>query len=192
MVPDEERLVPLARNGDLGAFNQLVEHTQAVVYNVCLRMLQNADQAADATQEAYFSAYRAMRTYRGGSFRAWLLRIASNQCYDALRRRKREPAISLDESFERPDPGPDPEERALSREVRMALERAISQLPPDQRLCLLLIDAQGLDYQEAAEAMNINLGTVKSRLSRARTALRELIPPEFRPHSDDKMTGGKL
>ncbi|MDE3078157.1 MAG: RNA polymerase sigma factor [Chloroflexota bacterium] len=182
MVPEEEALVNRARAGETAAFNRLVELTQGVVYNVCLRTLGEAEAAADATQEAFFAAYRSLNSHRGGSFRAWLLRIAVNQCYDLLRKRKRQPAEPMDaEALEVVDPEPRPDQVALRAETARAVERAIGQLPLEQRLCVILVDAQGLDYQEAARALNVNLGTVKSRLSRARAELRELIPEEFRP-----------
>ncbi len=144
-------------------------------------MLGDAQAAEDSTQETFFAAYRSIKSFRGGVFRGWLLRIASNQCYDALRQRQRHPADALpDEPFV-VDASPSPDEAALSAETAAALERAIGQLPPDQRLCVLLVDVQGFDYDEAAQAMDVNLGTVKSRLSRARARLRELLGPEFRP-----------
>jgi RNA polymerase sigma factor (sigma-70 family) len=168
----------------LPAFNELVLRHQAVVYNVCLRMLGDPQQAEDATQETFFAAYRSIKSFRGGVFRGWLLRIAANQCYDALRQRRRRPIEPLSDEPLVVDPGPKPDDLAVGTETVAALEAAISRLSPEQRLCVLLIDVQGLDYDEAAEAMSLNLGTVKSRLSRARAQLRELLGPEFRPKSE--------
>jgi RNA polymerase sigma factor (sigma-70 family) len=168
----------------LTAFNELVLRHQAVVYNVCLRMLGDPQQAEDATQETFFAAYRSIKSFRGGVFRGWLLRIAANQCYDALRQRRRRPIEPLSDEPLVVDPGPKPDDLAVGTETVAALEAAISRLSPEQRLCVLLIDVQGLDYDEAAEAMSLNLGTVKSRLSRARAQLRELLGPEFRPKSE--------
>ncbi|MHB8620035.1 MAG: RNA polymerase sigma factor [Chloroflexota bacterium] len=192
MVPDEVTLadaamVSLARDGDVGAFNQLVERYQSLVYNVCRRMLTDPEQAADATQETFFAAYRSLRSLRDGAFKAWLLRIASNQCYDVLRHRQRHPTEPLPDAGppEMSDPDRLPEEAALDRETALALEAAIRLLPPDRRMCLLLVDVQGLDYREAAQALSINVGTVKSRLSRARAELRELLPAEFRLQSGE-------
>ena len=179
MIADST-LVASAQGGDVRAFNELVERYQSSVYNVCLRMLGDAHLAEDCAQEAFFAAYRSIKSYRGGSFRGWLLRIAANQCYDLLRQRRRHPVDSLPEEPLTIDPEPLPEEVALSAETIASLESAIVQLPADQRLCVLLIDVQGLDYEEAAQAMEVNLGTVKSRLSRARSRLRELLRPEFR------------
>jgi RNA polymerase sigma-70 factor, ECF subfamily len=139
--------------------------------------------AEDATQETFFAAYRSIKSYRGGTFRGWLLRIAANQCYDQLRRWQRQPTDVLPDDAPVVDPEPLPEHVALNAETAAILERALAQLPPDQRLCVLLVDVQGLDYDEAAEALAVQLGTVKSRLSRARARLRELLGPEFRPMS---------
>ena len=181
MVPSpDDDLIERARQGQVDVFNQLVQRHQATVYNVCLRMLGDAQSAEDAAQEAFFAAYRAIRSFRGGSFRGWLLRIASNQCYDQLRQRQRHPTEALADEPLVADPAPGPAESAASFETIALLEGAIRQLPPDQRLCVVLIDVQGLDYGEAAQAIGANLGTVKSRLSRARAALRELLAPEFR------------
>jgi len=136
--------------------------------------------AEDAAQETFFAAYRSLKSFRGGAFRGWLLRIASNQCYDQLRQRQRRPTDILEDDAPVVDPEPLPEHVVLSAETVAVLEQAIAQLPPEQRLCVLLIDVQGLDYDEASQAMGVNLGTVKSRLSRARARLRELLGPEFR------------
>jgi RNA polymerase sigma-70 factor (ECF subfamily) len=184
LTTDDSALIAAAQQGRLDAFNQLVERYQAAVYNVCLRMVGPAS-AEDAAQETFFGAYRAIKSYRGGVFRGWLLRIASNHCLDQLRRGQRHPVTALDDDLPLVDPLPLPEEAAMSAETVQALERAIGQLPPEQRLCVVLVDVQGLDYDEAAEAMGINLGTVKSRLSRARARLRELLGPEFRPERGD-------
>ncbi|HEX6513275.1 MAG TPA: RNA polymerase sigma factor [Chloroflexota bacterium] len=179
-TPDDSALTAAARGGELAAFNQLVERYQGVVYNLCLRMLGDPSSAEDAAQEAFFAAYRSIKSYRGGAFRGWLLRIAANQCYDALRHRQRHHTQILSDEPLVPDPSPLPDDLALSREAISTLERAIAHLAPEQRLCVLLIDVQGLDYEEAAQAIGANLGTVKSRLSRARAHLRELLGPEFR------------
>jgi RNA polymerase sigma-70 factor (ECF subfamily) len=164
----------------LQAFNRLVERYQGQVYNLCLRMLGNRESAEDATQDACFAAYRSLKSFRGRLFRGWLLRIAANQCYDRLRQRQRRQEDPLPDEPLVSDPEPRPEEQALRAETVAALEKAIAQLSPEYRLCVLLIDVHGLDYQQAAEAMNVHLGTVKSRLSRARAQLRELLGPELR------------
>lgn len=143
-------------------------------------------------QETFISAYQAIGRFRGGSLRAWLLRIASNRSYDFLRASKRRPEQSLDLSLENPSfsvPSGEatPEEIALQWELGAEIQRAILSLPPDQRTTLALTDVQGLSYEEASEATGVGLGTVKSRLSRARSAVRdallqhrELLPDQFR------------
>lgn len=199
MANEELRLVAAGQRGDVEAFNQLVRLYEGRVYNLCYRMLSDADAAADATQDTFIAAYRNLNRFRGGLFRAWLLRIATNTCYDMLRARQRRPVVSLDAGYEDEDTGPrldlpdlaeSPDEVVLRRELAQALERGIAQLPEDQRIVVILSDIQGLAYDEIAAVTNTNLGTVKSRLSRARARLRdmlragELLPSKFR-HDDE-------
>lgn len=180
---DEPLLIERAQQGDLAAFNCLVESYQRAVYNLCLRMLSSPQPAEDATQEAFISAYRSLDSFRGGSFRSWLYRIASNACYDEMRRQKARPARSLeapawpDEEIrlDVPDEGLSPEEHAQNAELRAALQAALMDLPEDQRLVVVLCDVQGMDYGEIAEITKTNLGTVKSRINRARSRLREAL-----------------
>ena len=182
--PDEATLIELSRQGDLQAFNQLVLAYQDQVYGLCLRMLGAQQPAEDVTQEAFISAYRNVRRMRGPSVKSWLLRIASNACIDELRRRQRRPQISIDyrrdsdeteTSFDVPDSTPGPEQLALRQELRSALQLELLELPPDQRLAIVLCDIEGLAYEEVAEAMGTSVGTVKSRISRGRARLREAI-----------------
>jgi RNA polymerase sigma-70 factor (ECF subfamily) len=168
--------------GDLDAFNALVELHQRSVFNLCLRMIGNATGAEDAAQDAFISAYRNIRSFRGQSFRAWIMRIAANACTDELRRRARRPAVSLDVpapgSLEPPDvadAGPGPEVHALRTEQRAQVQAALLKLPDDQRLAVILCDIQGYSYEEIAEATNANIGTVKSRIARGREKLRGLL-----------------
>jgi RNA polymerase sigma-70 factor (ECF subfamily) len=181
----EEALLA-AQRGEVAAFNRMVQVYQRQVYNVCYRTLGNAEDAADATQEALLGAFRGLRTFRGSAagFRGWLLRIAVNACYDQLRRRQRRPSDSLEalgdpdeaSAAERiVDPEPGPEQRALSKETARLIEQAMDRLAPEQRLTVVLCDVQGLSYEEAAQIMSVELGTVKSRLSRARANLRDII-----------------
>jgi RNA polymerase sigma-70 factor (ECF subfamily) len=193
LEPVADSPIDAARRGDRGAFNALVESHQRQVYNLCFRTLGNAEDAADATQETFFSAYRAIGGFRApdDAFRSWLLRIAVNTCYDLLRRRRRRPTQPLDAADATPsasevlaDPEPGPEQQALSAETAAIVSRALADLSADHRLVITLCDLQGLRYDEAASVLGVELGTVKSRLSRARVALRdalaargELIPP---------------
>lgn len=188
---DEAPLIQAACKGNLDAFNELILHYQSQVFNLAYHMLQDPAAADDATQEAFISAYHGIKKFRGGSFRAWLLRIVSNACYDELRRHKRRPAVSWDdfgdlEEEANPhlvDEGERPEDAAQRDELRQLLERLMARLPEEQRIALVLVDRLGLSYDEAAEAMNTRLGTVKSRLARARAQMRELLlaEPELLP-----------
>jgi RNA polymerase sigma-70 factor (ECF subfamily) len=179
-APDREAALLLrARERDLDAFNSLVEIHQRAVYNLCLRMLGNSSLAEDATQEAFFSAYRGMAGFKGQHFRPWLMRIASNACTDELRRRGRRPAMSIDaplpgseEPIDLPDTAAGPEAQALRRETQGVVQAALLRLPPDQRLAVVLCDIQGFAYEEIAEAMRTSVGTVKSRIARGREKLR--------------------
>lgn len=185
----ERALVSRSQQGDRSAFNTLVERYQATVYALTLRMLGDPEAAADVTQDAFFSAFRAIGSFRGMSFRAWLLRIASNGCFDVFRARGRQPTASLDALLEGEsqsnadaflpaaliDGSWDPERNALRAEIVQAIEAALLQLPPDQRLAVILSDVQGLPYDEIARIMDSPLGTVKSRIARARGHLRVLL-----------------
>jgi RNA polymerase sigma-70 factor (ECF subfamily) len=187
-VVTEERRARLAREGDLSAFNELVVEYQALVYNVCYRMLGQAQAAEDAAQEAFVSAWRNIGTLRGEAFRPWVLRIAANLCRDELRRRVRRPSSSLNAALEAgvpepPDDDPLPEDTALNAELRAGLDAALAALPDDQRTAIVLCDVDGLDYSEIAAVMNTSLGTVKSRIARGRLRLREALlrQPELLP-----------
>jgi RNA polymerase sigma factor (sigma-70 family) len=194
-APEDDRLVALSQEGDLAAFNSLVEMYQGQVYNLCWRMLGVREVAEDAAQEAFVAAYRNVRRFRGPNFRAWLLRIAANAAIDELRRRRRRPQVSLEApssgvetALDPPDSSAGPEEWALRREQARHIQAALLTLPPDPRLAVVLSDVQGLSYEEVGEAMASSLGTVKSRISRGRARLRryllaqgELFPKGQRP-----------
>ena len=194
---DEPALINEAKRGDLDSFNRLVIEYQDQLYNTAYRILGDPALAADATQEAFLSTFRKLKSYRGGSFKAWLLRIVTNACYDELRRKKRRPTTPLepltedDEEMESPrwlaDPTASPEEQVETSELEHAIQNCIDALPPDFRAVVVLTDIQGLDYKEAAAALKKPLGTIKSRLARARLRLRdclqsvrELLPAAFR------------
>jgi RNA polymerase sigma-70 factor (ECF subfamily) len=161
---DEIRVIKEAQKGSVAAFNQLVMAYQGTAYNVAYRVIGNGDAAADACQDAFLKAYQAIKQYRGGSFKSWLLRIVTNACYDQR-----------------------PEELVLRGELNEVIQRGINHLPEDQRVVLVLSDVQGFSYQEIAEIVDQPLGTVKSRLSRGRQRLRdflleqqELLPSQYR------------
>ncbi len=180
---DERELAERSREGDLDAFNSIVVAYQDRVYGLCLRMLGSPQAAEDAAQDAFLSAYRNAGRMRGHNLRAWLFRIASNVCIDEIRRRRRRPQLSLEtpasDSDDRPlevaDPAAGPEGLALRGELGEALQQELLGLPPDQRLAVILCDVEGLSYDEIAATMDSTVGTVKSRISRGRARMRELL-----------------
>lgn len=193
---DELELISKSQSGDIQAFNGLVELYQRQVYNLALRMLGSAETAEDATQDTFVSAYRAIAGFRGGSFKAWILRIASNSCRDKMRASRRVGIVSLDNLMEEAgdfiadDKAESPEDYAERQELGRLLAGSLASLPEDQRIVVVLSDVQGLTYEEIAQVIGISLGTVKSRLSRARLRLRdlllqrrELLPDDFRQYS---------
>lgn len=180
---DLEQLVRSAQAGDVESFNRLVLAHQDQVYSLAYRFMGQRAAAEDATQEAFVRAFRAIRSFRGEHFRAWLLSITANACRDELRRQRRRPTRSLDapalegeaSAPDPADPGPSPEAAALNAELRAALERALLQLPEEWRLVVVLTDVHGLSYEEVSIAAGLPLGTVKSRISRARGRLRDIL-----------------
>lgn len=196
---DEPAFIRDAQKGDLEAFNRLVLAYQQRVYNVAYRIMGDPDSAEDATQEAFISAYRSLVRFRGGSFRAWLLRIVTNACYDELRRRKRKPSSSLEAlTMDAGEPALSdasdlhaipvkPEAAAERDELTRAIQDCLNRLPEDFRAVAVLVDIQGYDYQEVAAVIRKPLGTVKSRVARARARMRdclqgyrELLPSTYR------------
>jgi len=179
-LPDEAAVIARAASGDRTAFAQLMEHYQSACYGLAWRLLNDADQAADATQDAFLHAYRAIGTYRGGIFRSWLLRITANASYDILRRAQRRPTSQLPDAEagapELPDPAAvNPVAEATRSELYRHLEVALRRLPEDQRTAVVLCDVYGMDYNEVAAMTHSALGTVKSRIHRGRLRLRELM-----------------
>lgn len=193
----EEQLIQAAQQGDLDAFNRLVVSYQSLAFNVAYRLLGEDAAAEDATQEAFISAYRNLRSYHGGSFKAWLLRIVTNGSYDELRRRQRRPQVPLEpdnpdgEDTLEPgwlaDPGESPAELAERVELNAAIQHCLDELEEEFRAAVVLVDVQGMEYGEVAEILKRPLGTVKSRLARARGRMQdclqgfaELLPDKFR------------
>jgi RNA polymerase sigma-70 factor (ECF subfamily) len=194
---DELALIHDAQRGSLDAFNTLVLHYQDTVFNTALRILGDEDQAADAAQEAFISAFRSITSFRGGSFKAWLMRTVTNACYDELRRKKRRPTTPLEpemddgDEMDSPrwlaDPNFTPEQVAEADEVEHAIQHCLEALPVEFRAVVVLADIQGMDYTEVAASVRVPLGTIKSRLARARLRLREclqgfaeLLPASYR------------
>lgn len=182
---DEAALIQSASRGDLEAFNRLVLAYQDILYNQAYRIMGESDSAEDATQDAFISAFRHLPTYRGGSFKAWLLRIITNICYDELRRRKRRPVSPLEplddnqEEVESPswlsDPGESPEATTERVELSNAIQLCLGNLPIEFREVVVLVDIQELDYAEAASVLRKPVGTIKSRLARARVRMRDCL-----------------
>ena len=199
---DEPALIQSAQSGELEAFNTLILHYQDMVFNTAVRILNDEDLAADAAQEAFISAFRSISTFRGGSFKAWLMRTVTNACYDELRRQKRRPTTPLEpdtadgEEMDSPkwlaDPNMTPDQLSEADELEHAIQHCLDALPTEFRTAVVLADIQGMDYTEVASASKVPLGTIKSRLARARLRLREclrgfeeLLPSSFRLESEE-------
>ncbi len=181
---DERGMIAAAQRGDVPAFNQLVRSYQSIVYHTAYRMLGDGEAAADATQDTFVSAFKNIQGFRGGSFKAWLLRIVTNSCYDQLRLKQRKPTASLDALLLDPDnPAPglgeareeSPEDHAERTELGDIIQKGLLTMPWEQRVTLVLSDIEGFAYDEIAQVTGTNVGTVKSRLSRGRSHLREFL-----------------
>jgi RNA polymerase sigma-70 factor (ECF subfamily) len=185
-----EALISRAREGDLTAFNSLVVRFQNTVYSLSVRMLGSPQAAEDATQEAFIRAWTRLETFRGGRFQSWLFTIVANLSRDELRRRGRRPQTSLDAARDDPDRasldpvdgGPTPEAVVEQGDLRTLLEAALAQLPDEWREIVVLSDVQDLAYEEIVIITGLPLGTVKSRLSRARGRLRDIIGASAEPN----------
>jgi RNA polymerase sigma-70 factor, ECF subfamily len=186
---NEERLLQMASNGDLDAFNQLVLHYQSLAYSHAYALLGDRDSAEDATQDSFIKAFQAMNGYRGGSFRSWLLKIVTNSAYDILRRSQRHPNQSLfpkDENGEEmestswlADPAPSVQATVEQHELSRIIYEMLDELPEVYRSVITLIDINEFDYAEAAEALGVPIGTVKSRLARARLQMQNRLRGSF-------------
>lgn len=196
---NEEDLVRKASKGNLDAFNQLVVQYQDLAFRHSISLLGDPDSAEDATQESFIKAFQNIRSFRGGSFRAWLLKIVTNTCYDFLRRSKRHPMQPLfpkdedGEEFESAtwlvDPSTSVERTVEQMETAKYLQNLVNELPEIYRSVLTLVDLYELDNGEAAEILNIPLGTVKSRLSRARLQMMRKLQGDldFFPYFNQRM-----
>jgi len=178
---DERKLIDQILQGDNDAFAQLIEIYQDKVYNLCLRMCGDREDAKDLAQEAFLKAWRGLRFYKHeAAFSTWLYRLTSNVCIDYLRQKKRKTAVSLtsqeeEEQVDIPDPTPLPEEQVLQQQRNEAVADAMAQLEDEFRLVLTLRVVQERSYDEIAEIMDLKVGTVKSRLARAREKLRKIL-----------------
>jgi RNA polymerase sigma-70 factor (ECF subfamily) len=184
-MTDEQQLVSRAKRGDQEAFAALVRDNQDRIYTLALRMAGSPEDGADLAQEAFLRAWRALPSFQGdSSFSTWLYRLTRNLCIDFLRRERRREAVtasvSLDDDGESApiqvsDPRFSPERQLECRELRAALDRALAKLSDDHRQVLVLRESEGLSYREIAQALGVEEGTVKSRLARARLALRKIL-----------------
>jgi RNA polymerase sigma-70 factor (ECF subfamily) len=173
-------LLERAQQGDLDAFNDLVVSYQDLLFSLVVRMVPDRDQASDAVQEAFFSAFRNLAGFRGGSVKSWLQRICVNAAMDMQRAKKRRPVSpypELDDESWQPPAGKDadPVTTALTTERHRALNDALATITDDQRAAIVLFDIEGYDYAEIAEMTGVSLGTVKSRIHRGRLALRDRL-----------------
>jgi RNA polymerase sigma-70 factor (ECF subfamily) len=193
----EKALIRAAQRGDLEAFNLLILRYQNLLFGIALRLLNDEDAAADAVQEALISAFRRFSTFRGDSLKSWLARVVVNACYDELRKKRRQRSVPLEQlnaegdeietSYWLVDPQAEPEVQFESGELNHAIQSSLDKLPSVYRLMLVLVDIEGLSYEEAAAAAGIPVGTVKSRLARARVQMQkslqasgELLPAAYR------------
>ncbi|MBV6393532.1 MAG: ECF RNA polymerase sigma factor SigE [Anaerolineales bacterium] len=194
---DETALIASAQRGELDAFNTLILHYQDAVFNTAVRILGDDDMAQDASQEAFISAFQNIKSFRGGSFKAWILRTVTNACLDELRRQKRRPTTPLEpetsdgDEIDSPkwlaDKSMTPAQKAEADELEHAIQHCLDALPSEFRTAVVLADLQGMDYAEVATASKVPIGTIKSRIARARLRLREclrsfeeLLPSSFR------------
>jgi RNA polymerase sigma-70 factor (ECF subfamily) len=192
----ENALIQAAQRGDLEAFNLLILRYQNLLFGIALRLLNDEDVAADAVQDALISAFRRFNTFRGESLRSWLARVVVNACYDEMRRRRRQHSVPLElfnaegeeieTSYWLGDPQSDPALQFESTELESAIQKCMDKLPPIYRVVLVLVDVEGLSYEEAASAAGVPVGTVKSRLARARLQMQkslqmsgELLPASY-------------
>ncbi len=193
----EKTLIRAAQRGDLEAFNLLILRYQNLLFGIALRLLNDEDAAADAVQEALISAFRRFDTFRGDSLRSWLARVVVNACYDEMRKKRRQHSVPLEQfnaegdeietNYLLVDSQADPELQFESNELEDAIQSSLRKLPSIYRLVLILVDIEGLSYEEAAVAARVPVGTVKSRLARARLQMQkslqgvgELLPASYR------------
>ncbi|MDR1569053.1 MAG: sigma-70 family RNA polymerase sigma factor [Oscillospiraceae bacterium] len=179
-MQESDRLIKRAQSGDTDAYEQLVLPLEQKVYSLCYRITNNREDAFDCAQEVMLRAYRSLGEYRfQASFSTWLYRIATNVCVDMIRKRRVRPFVSLESMIEKGVPLSDrssnPHVALESHDLSRTLHECIAELPIDMRTAVILRDVQGLSYDEISQILRLNLGTVKSRISRARERLRKLL-----------------
>ena len=171
---DDEQLVQRCRDGDGEAFEELLHRHQAACFSLAVRMLGDRDEAMDALQDSCIKAWRGIGEQRGGAFRSWMNSIVARTCVDRIRARR--PQLALVDEEDRviplPDPTPGPESQVLARERVRAIERGLSRLSAEHRAIVLMRDLSGMSYEEIAASLEVPVGTVRSRLARARSGLQ--------------------
>lgn len=181
---EEKELIVRAKNGDQDAFGQLVLAHQNKVYTLCVHMVTDREEAADLAQEAFLKAWRNLASFHEkSSFATWMHRLTTNVCLDFLRKQSRRQNISVTVSLDDEETGwtepadhrQDPQEHLEREEQKQTLARALNELPEPQRRILLMREVAGMSYQEIAEALDADLGTIKSRIARSRERLRKIL-----------------
>ncbi|AEY66643.1 sigma-70 family RNA polymerase sigma factor [Clostridium sp. BNL1100] len=181
---NENNLLHKARNGDVGAFEELTTVYYSKVYSICYRMLNNTEDAYEQAQETFIKAFKYIKSFKGNcAISTWLYRIATNVCLDFIRKNKKRKVVSIEQStFEDlqlkdslVSDNPGPEKVAETNAQKQAIKAAMDKMNEKNRLVIILRDFMGLSYDEISDTMKIPVGTVKSRISRARNELRELL-----------------
>ncbi|WP_010252495.1 RNA polymerase sigma factor [Acetivibrio cellulolyticus] len=185
MSEKERNLVEKSKSGDVEAFEQLIESCQKKVFNIAYRMIGNYDDANELAQEVFIKAFRSIKKFKGDSlFSTWIYKVTANVCLDEIRRRKKKMVVSLDEEIEYSDGevkrqiadnAPTPDIAAETNEVKNAVNKSIQELPEDYKSIIILRDIQGFSYEEISKIFNCPEGTVKSRINRARQALKKIL-----------------
>lgn len=188
----EKRLIQRAQKGDSDAFEQLIIHYEKLIYNICVRMLGDEQEAYDGAQEVCMKVWKQIHSFEGHSkFSTWVYRIATNQCLDLLRKRKNKEEVSLFQSSKDSDSEWVLEEKAIADPIGEHVENlalkdivltALKEIKEEYKQILLLRDIEGFSYEEIAELLSINKGTVKSRLSRARLAMKQILTQDKEPY----------
>jgi RNA polymerase sigma-70 factor, ECF subfamily len=185
---EDSLLIERFQNGDKGAFDALVQKHQARAYQYAYRLTRNPDDAADVVADAFVRVYRALQTFKGDSaFTTWLYRIETNCFLDMRKKKNARPTTSLDSALnlgdgevelQVEDTGPTAHEEAERSQRMSAVEEAVQKLPEYQRAMIIMYHAESMSYEEIADALSLPIGTVKSRLNRARLSLRQLLEPQ--------------
>lgn len=185
MFEDEKYLLEKSKNGDVEAFEYLVNKYQKKVFNIALRMMGNYDDAGELAQEAFIKIFKSIKSFKEEStLSTWIYRIATNVCLDEMRKRKKRWILSLDEEIQAEDGeiqrqvedhAPTPDIIAEINDTKSVINKAIEKLPEDYRTVIVLRDLQGFSYEEIAKIIDKPDGTVKSRINRARKELKEIL-----------------